>query len=478
MLLLISYGLNQSVAHASGSSELPSLGDSLSGIISPEQEDLLGRALLKTLRGQAPLVTDPLLNDYIGNLIFRVASASELSQLNLQWVIINNNEINAFAAPGGIVGVNAGLFLYAESEDELAAVLAHELAHLSQRHFARQLDNNKRNRWSLGAGLLASLALISTGGLDSGMAALLTTQAANLQSQLAFSRQNEQEADRVGMQTLVMANFDPVAMPRFFERMQKNSEYNGNAPPDYILTHPVTESRISDSLNRATSFPQHTKTDVLEFNLMRARIKASVTEDKLENVRYFQALLQKEQNPQKIAAHRYGLSRALLKINDYSQAKEALLPLLNADPNRITYAATLAEISMAQGDYAQAKSQLEKPLQISPNSFALQLYLAETNLRLKNPQAAQKQLQGLLKNHSDNSQVWRLLEDAYGAQGNIIGVHQARAETFFLFNQNQQALEQLDYALKLSKNDFAQAEKIKLRAAEIRQYQQQLKRLM
>lgn len=461
-----------------GQQALPNMGDSLSGIISPEQEYILGRALLKTLRGQAPVITDPLLNDYVETLLYRVAAASELTQLDLQWVIINNDEINAFAAPGGVIGINAGLFLYAQNEDEIAAVLAHELAHLSQRHFARQLDNNKRSKWTMGAGLLASLALISAGGADSGIAALLTTQAASLQSQLAFSRQNEQEADRVGMQTLAAANFDPVAMPRFFERLQKSTEHAGDAPPDYVLTHPVTTTRISDSLNRAASLPTRLSQEALEFALMKARITASMTQDKLDNVRKFQTRLDKETHPIQMAAQRYGLARAYLKVNEYQQAQNALQPLLKAAPHHITYVATAAEIDMAAGNYNNAKTRLEQGLKVSPNSFALQLYLAEVNVRLKQLPIAQMQLESLLIKHPDNTQVWRLLEEARGNQNDIVGAHQARAEVFFLGNRNEQALQQLEYALKLNKNNFARGEKIKLRMEEIRQYQRQLKQLM
>jgi predicted Zn-dependent protease len=468
--------LNRDVVNSAN--ELPNMGDSLSGIISPEQESILGRALLKTLRGQAPVITDPLLNDYIETLLYRVAAASELTQLDLQWVIINNDEINAFAAPGGVIGINAGLFLYAQNEDEIAAVLAHELAHLSQRHFARQLDNNKRSKWTIGAGLLASLALISAGGTDSGIAALLTTQAASMQSQLAFSRQNEQEADRVGMQTLAAANFDPAAMPRFFERLQKSTEHSGDTPPDYILTHPVTTTRISDSLNRAANLPARTSQDALEFALMKARIMASMTQDKLDNVRKFQARLEKESHPTQIAAQRYGLARAYLKVNDYQQAQNALQPLLKSAPYQITYAATAAEIDIAAGRYASAKKRLERSLKVSPNSFALQLYLAEVNLRLKQLPNAQMQLESLLIKHPDNSQVWHLLEEVRGHQKDIVGAHQARAEVFFLGNRNEQALQQLEYALKLNGNNFARGEKIKLRMEEIRQYQRKLKQLM
>ncbi|MBO6227141.1 MAG: M48 family metalloprotease, partial [Shewanella sp.] len=193
--------------------DLPSLGDSSSSIVSPEQEHQLGRAWLSILRGQVRQLEDPLLKDYVERSVYRLAETSQLNDRRLEFILLASPQLNAFAAPGGIIGINGGLFLHAQTEAEYASVLAHELAHLSQRHFARGLEAQKRMQIPLMAAMLAGVIAAAAGGGDLGMAALASTQAAAIQEQRRFSRQNEQEADRVGLVNLSKAGFDPRAMP-------------------------------------------------------------------------------------------------------------------------------------------------------------------------------------------------------------------------------------------------------------------------
>ena len=193
--------------------DLPSLGDSSSSIVSPEQEHQLGRAWLSILRGQVRQLEDPLLKDYVERSVYRLAETSQLNDRRLEFILLASPQLNAFAAPGGIIGINGGLFLHAQTEAEYASVLAHELAHLSQRHFARGLEAQKRMQIPLMAAMLAGVIAAAAGGGDLGMAALASTQAAAIQEQRRFSRQNEQEADRIGLINLSKAGFDPRAMP-------------------------------------------------------------------------------------------------------------------------------------------------------------------------------------------------------------------------------------------------------------------------
>ena len=234
---------------------LPDLGDASSAIVSPDQEYRLGRAWLRQLRAQVPLIHDPLIYDYLYNLVYRLASASDIERPDIALVVINNAAINAFAVPGGVMGLNGGLLLNARTEDEVGGVIAHELAHLSQRHFARGVERSQQNSWAGLAALLASIAIAATAGGEAGMAALATTQAASIDAQLRFSRANEQEADRIGMQTLVRADMNPAAMADFFEALQRSMRYYGDLPPEFLLTHPVTESRITDARARAAPWP-------------------------------------------------------------------------------------------------------------------------------------------------------------------------------------------------------------------------------
>jgi len=476
LFLFMTLSLVASPCLSSSVQELPSLGDQASGVVSQDKEFITGRAWLRMLRGRAPIIHDPLLNDYINHLTYHLASYSDLKKPNLEIVIIKDSGINAFAVPGGVLGMNAGLLLHAESEDELSAVLAHELAHLSQRHFARNVEKAKRNQWTTIAALIASVALMaSSDSPDAGMAALLTTQAASLQSQLAFSRQNEHEADRLGMITLANAGKDPTAMPRFFERMHKATRTYSQLPPEFLLTHPVTENRISDSYNRAQHLPKIPRQPSLDFALMKARVEASYGKDKMKNLDIFKLRLLEANTPTEKAAARYGLTRSLLKVNRYDAALEALAPLRKAEPHRITYLVTEVEIYMAQDKYLEARKLLEQGLSLAPDSHTLGIYHAQVLLRTKAPDLATDILKELILKKPTDPQLWRLLSEAHGADGNIIGVHEARAEVFFLHNRTEQALQQLNYALKLTKEDFPRTTRIRRRIEEIRSHQHDLR---
>ena len=178
---------------ASDEIKLPVLGDSLSGIVSKQQEFQLGRTWLKVFRSRVREFDDPLMQQYLENLIYNLATYSELENPNIELVIVNNPTMNAFAVPGGVVGIHTGLFAYAENEDQMVSVLAHELAHLSQRHFARGLESRRNSSAATLAGLLTGLVLAATVGGDAGMAAMAATQAMTLENQLRYSRSNEKK---------------------------------------------------------------------------------------------------------------------------------------------------------------------------------------------------------------------------------------------------------------------------------------------
>lgn len=230
--------------------DLPSLGDASSSIVSPEQEHRLGRAWLGLLRGQVAQLSDPQLKDYVETSVYRLAETSQVQDRRLEFILINSPQLNAFAAPGGIIGVNGGLFLNAQTEGEYASVLAHELAHLSQRHFARGMEAQQRMQVPVMAAMLAGIVMAAAGAGDAGIATIAGSQAAAIQEQRRFSRQNEQEADRIGILNLEKAGYDPRNMPTMFERLMRQYRFDAR-PPEFLLTHPVSESRIADTRNRA-----------------------------------------------------------------------------------------------------------------------------------------------------------------------------------------------------------------------------------
>lgn len=455
--------------------QLPVLGDTSSSTFSLEREYQLGRAWLKAFRNQVETVSDPLLQNYIEDLVYRLATYSDLKDRRLDIIIVNNPVINAFAVPGGVVGVHNGLILQAETEAQLASVLTHELAHLSQRHFARGVEAQKRNAIPNMAGLLAGIILAATEGGGTGMAAIAASQAANLQNQLRYSRLHEQEADRVGMQTLARAGLDPSAAAGMFEIMQRSRRYAGNRPPEFLLTHPVTESRISDARNRSRKYPRSMYTDNPDYQLMKTRVEFSFIDNRSEAVKRFRAKTKTTSHfPD---ADEYGLVLALTANNEFTEAQQRLTKLITAAPNEITYVIAQADLYIAQGQYGEAIGLLKHVLAIVPGSHPLTMTLARTYLKANQPQYAEQLLLEHSKRKPNDPSVWYLLAETHGLAGNIIGVHQARAEYFVLIGVLDIAARQLSYALPLVKKDHLATARIHERISQIQQMKQDIENL-
>ncbi|MBL4827556.1 MAG: M48 family metallopeptidase [Spongiibacteraceae bacterium] len=455
--------------------ELPVLGNSSSGLFSLQQEYQLGRAWLSAFRSQVKTVSDPLLQVYLEDLIYKLATHSELKDHRLDIVVVENPSINAFAVPGGVVGVHNGLLLHAETEAQLASVLSHELAHLSQRHFARSVETQQRNAIPNMAGLLAGIILAATQGGDAGLAAIMASRAANLQSQLRYSRLHEQEADRKGMQTMVRADFDPNAGAAMFEKMQQASRFAGNRPPEFLLSHPVTESRISDNRNRARQHQRKIYTDNLEYQLMRARVELHFSDNNKDAINRFRAKIKRTSHYPE--ADQYGLVLALINNRELNEASQRLKPLRAAAPNSIPYIIAEAQLLIADKKYEKAISLLTNMLSITPNNHPLTMTLAQTLLKANEPHSAE----AILKKHSlhkpTDPSVWYLLAETHGLAGNIVGVHQARAEYFVLNGVLDKAEKQLGYALPLVKQDHLTTARIKERILQIKQLKEALEKL-
>jgi predicted Zn-dependent protease len=461
---------------ADGDLRLPELGDSASSTFSRQQEYELGRAWLKIFRSQVRTVSDPLLQQYLEDLIYKLASNSQLKDRRLEVVIVDNPTINAFAVPGGVVGVHNGTFLVAENEAQLASVLGHELAHLSQRHFARGIEQQQRAMIPTMAGLLGALVLAATAHGDAGIAAMTATQAAAQQNQLRFSRENEQEADRFGMETVVKSGYDPNAFAAMFDNMLAANRYaSGSNAPEFLLTHPLTESRISDARNRARDYPRQVYVDNLDYQLMRARVELQLAPNYSEAIKRFKARLNsKARNSE---ADRYGLALAYLQAGQTDAARAQLAPLVAQDPRRIAYAVTDAEIDMAAGDAQRAIDKLQKQLRVNPGNYPLSMSYANALLKANRPPQAEAVLEDVAKARPTDPDVWYLLAETDGLAGNIVGVHRARAEYFVLNGVLDKAEKQLTYALPLVKGDHLTTTKIEERIRQIKDLGEAMKKL-
>ncbi|MGM0632594.1 MAG: M48 family metalloprotease [Pseudomonadota bacterium] len=436
---------------AGGQVELPSLGDRMSGVFSSQEEHRLGQEFLRSVRRSAPTISDPLINDYVVNFTYELARHSELQDRRLSFVLVDSPSLNAFAAPGGIIGVNGGLFLNAQSEGEFASVMAHELAHVSQRHFARGVEDAQRRRLPELATLLASIVVMagtSGSGSDAGAAAIMAAQGRAIENQLRFSRQNEAEADRVGLRTLYNAGYDPDDMPALFERLQDMSRFS-TRPPEFLLSHPVTESRIADTRSRATRYARRDGKDSLDYHLIRARIQVRYADSASDAVTTFQRDLRQADDDFRREHLRYGLALALAEDEQYPEALDILEELQEDDPNRITYVTTRAEMLTAMGEAGQALQYLERHLSINPDNHPLVMAHADALMDARRYEEAARVLENHTSRRPDDHHLWYTIAEVQGMAGDISKVHQARAEFFTLVGDFRSAREQLTYAIRI-----------------------------
>jgi predicted Zn-dependent protease len=446
--------------------KIPNLGESSTSLFSADYEYNLGQWWLKSFRRQAPTLDDPLLSSYLESLVFDLVTHSDLQDRRLEFVIVDNPTINAFAVPGGIIGVHTGLFNYAQTEDEFATVMSHEIAHLSQRHFSRGVELAQSQSSLNIAGLLAGILLAATAGTDAGLAAMTATQAALQDDQLRHSRANEAEADRVGLRILYDAGMDPYAAPAMFERMLASTRYSSaNRMPEFMRTHPLSEKRIADTRNRARQYPKRIRPVSLDYQLMRARVGVSLADTPEEAVAKFKDEL--EGNPRSQEAAIYGLVLALTEAGRPEEAALALDGIWSDREQRIEYILADAEIALASGKPELAAQKLQSRLQLSPGNHPLTMAYAHALQQSQQSHLAEEVLIDQSRVKPSDPGLWYLLAEVQGLSGNIIGLHQSRAEYFILVGNLDAAQRQLVYALKLVGNDFTISAQINDRIGQI-----------
>ena len=444
-------------------SELPALGDRASGYVSMQQEHDLGRLWLRQLRSQVSSLDDPLVLTYFEDLIYRLVPHSELREMDLEFIVVDSPELNAFAVPGGIIGINDGIFLYANDTDELAAVLAHELAHLSQRHFSRQIENAERRDPIALATLLASILLIATNNPDAGFAGLVTSQAASIQNQLAYSRDFEREADRLGMLTLAGAELDPQAMPSMFEAMLNANRYR-EAPPEVLLTHPITSSRVADAANRAEQYPARPRLASFEFSVLRndARRRYQLKDSKAEE-QFIQEL--SRTTGVKNAALHYNLANIYLNNRDPDKGLAQIEQIESPWRQHSATIALEARLLALNGNNDQAIKVLNDALRLNPNDRILVKPYAPLLVEAGRATEASQLLRKQTELYPTEPSAWQQLSNvAYKANQPIVA-HRALAEYLYFSGQRSNALKQMDVALleARKRHDFYQEAALKER---------------
>jgi predicted Zn-dependent protease len=444
---------------------LPEMGDSSARVLTPAQEHQIGTEFLRRIRQAYALVDDPEITGYLRNLGERLVSHSDNPAQPFTFFMIEDQSINAFAAPGGFIGVNAGLVLAAESESELASVLAHEIAHITQHHLARAYEAAEKLNIPALAGIIAAI-LIGSQNSEAGQATLAATQAGALQAQLNFTRSNENEADFLGIQTLADAGYDPRAMAVFFERLQQASRYYSR-PPEFLSTHPVTVNRIANARDRAGDYRYRQVPDSLDFLLIREKLRIRLTPPgKL--LEHYTNVLKTGQYQSETAA-RYGYALTLLKADKFRQARTQIDWLLAQHPEQRHFLLLDADYLMASRQHGDSLARYQQALKIYPDDYALTVNYATALLELGKSQQGMKLLHDYLRDHAADADLYKLQARAEGDAGHTAEAYLSMAEYHFLNGQTNTAIEQLDRALQIDDLDFYMSSRLEARRQELLQ---------
>ena len=424
-------------AFADSADTLPDMGTSAGSTLSIGQEMQMGDYYVRQLRGSAPLINDPLLTQYINSLGMRLVSHANSVKTPFHFFLINNDEINAFAFFGGNVVLHSALFRYSDNESQLASVMAHEISHVTQRHLARAMEDQQRSAPLTWVGALGSI-LLAMASPQAGMAALTGTLAGTRQGMISFTQQNEQEADRIGIQVLQRSGFDPQAMPTFLEKLLDQARYSSR-PPEILLTHPLPESRLADARNRANQMRPMVVQSSEDFYLAKARTlgmynsgRNQLTSDLLDEWA--------KGNVRQQRAAQYGRALQAMEANKYDEARKTLQPLLAAEPGNAWY-----------------------------------LDLANAYLQGGQPQEAANILNRYTFNNKDDSNGWDLLAQAEAALNNRDQELAARAEGYALAGRLDQAISLLSSASSQVKLGSLQQARYDARIDQLRQLQERFK---
>ncbi|MDD4914846.1 MAG: M48 family metalloprotease [Methylococcales bacterium] len=424
--------------------QLPDMGDSSGTLLSPDQEKELGESFFRNLHAETTINADPEIQQYIESIGHQLASHSLSPSSPFHFFVVMDPNINAFAGPGGYIGVNSGLILLTEAESELASVLGHEIAHVTQRHLYRSAESANRMSIPSIAATLAAI-LIGTQSPMMGQAALMGVQAGNVQFQINFTRDHEKEADRVGMSTLFDSNYDPRSMPIFFERMQQATRFYGNGVPEFLRTHPMSESRVADTRGRAETYPFRQYPDSIGYQLTKAKLRVMLEADKKVAGQYFmgQAL---QGTPEQRAVASYGMGLVYLESLQYDQASRLFAHLTAEYPNQPQYIAALARTASESHDYEKANKLYAAAVSKFPSDQPLKIEYVRSLLKSAQPAQALDVLQSLSDKLKKQPQYFELLSQTYSDLHRPGESHRYLAEYYYVTGQTQEAIMQIRLA--------------------------------
>lgn len=443
-LTLLSASLTFSTALLAEDIDLPDLGASALSSLSIEKEKRLGDIIFAQLQGQASVLHDPLVAEYLNGLGNKLVVHAENVNFPFNFFAINSSDINAFAFYGGNVGVHVGLITNADTESQLASVLAHEIAHVTQRHLARRKENaNKQSGLTL-AGLIGSILLAAVNP-QAMFATVMATQASSQQSMINYTRKNEQEADNIGINILANAGYDPYAAAEFFGKLQDLQRYKSKMF-SFLLTHPMAASRVTDSQLRAQQFEKRFYPDSLDFLLMKARVNARYGDLPNEKIKHLQKQINNSKG-NKLFAAKYALAIGYLDSEQYEPALEIIEELMTASKHNLYLLDVLADIHLGLETPHKVLPKLEKAYQLRPNNAVVTLNYANLLIAAKDFDKAVQILEYYILSHPTDYLANQLLQLAYKQSDNIVRYHITTAELAAIRADYRAAIKSVNLAL-------------------------------
>ena len=456
---------------------LPELGDASDAVLSAPQERAIGKRIMLEVRGDRAFVEDAEIQDYItsigSRLVGATRSATNDNRRDFEFFVLNDESINAFALLGGFIGIHSGLLLATANESELAGVLGHELAHILQRHQSRGADAQRKNAPMQWLGLAAAILAARSGSASSGQAteaALATSAAFSIQSQLDYSREFESEADRLGIQTMVGAGFDPRGMVGFFERLLLANRHNDGKTPGYLRSHPLTTERIADMQNRVDQMGAESKRSVpdsLDYRFAQAKLRV-MSVGGGDSVGFFREAIA-QRTILRNRADVYGLALALTRTRDFANAEKELNSIRGGNNALHPWIENLAaEIKAGQRQWADSLRLYRAAMQAFPQHRAL--FYGSTDALYESGQtdAALAQVNERLKNIQDDARLFELAAKGYEKKNKKLAQHRAVGEAYFRRGNLLGAVEQLQIAVKAKDGDFYESSGAEARLRELR----------
>ena len=427
---------------AVGENIIPDIGDTANIAITPAEEWRLGKIILAQIRGSLSINDDLVANEYIRTAGTRLLNGIPSNKKDFTFLVLNSPRLNAFATPGGNIVINAGLILNADNESELLGVMSHEIAHVTQRHMARMYAASKGSYLTTAITILGSI-LAGMYNSDAGKAISTIGQAAQVDRVLSFSRLHEKEADRIGMNILVASNYDPNGIPAFLRKINQISGQNKSAVIEWLMTHPLTLSRISDTENRANQYKGNFVLNSWKFNYIKARLLALQTNPK-EFIKRFDKLSSLNNMPSN--ADLYGYAIAQLQLNNPDKALD-ILNEIKSRPTVKTYVQLArAEAYTQKQLYKEAISILEKLDRIYPKTEVILYYLCSAYLMSGNFEKAFYKLQNIYQKGIYHPKLLRLFAEASRKSDKKAQSYEAMSDFYALRGEYGASLDQLRLA--------------------------------